>query len=33
MAKAKRKTLPKDFEDLLAKGDIEALKEIGRAHV
>jgi hypothetical protein len=26
MAKAKRKTLPKDFEDLLAKGDIEALK-------
>ena len=28
MAKAKRKTLPKDFEDLLAKGDIEALKAV-----
>lgn len=28
MAKAKRKTLPQDFEDLLAKGDIEALKAV-----
>lgn len=28
MAKAKRKTLPKDFEELLAKGDIEALKAV-----
>jgi hypothetical protein len=28
MAKAKRKTLPKDFEDLLVKGDIEALKAV-----
>ena len=28
MAKAKRKTLPKDFEELLAKGDIDALKAV-----
>jgi hypothetical protein len=28
MAKAKRKTLPKDFEDLLVKSDIEALKAV-----
>lgn len=28
MAKAKRKTLPKDFEDQLAAGDLEALKRI-----
>lgn len=28
MAKAKRKTLPKDFEQLLATGDIEALKAV-----
>ena len=26
MAKAKRKTLPKDFEALLREGDIDALK-------
>lgn len=28
MAKARRKTLPKDFEELLAEGDIEALKAV-----
>jgi hypothetical protein len=28
MAKAKRKTLPKEFEELLAKGDIDALKAV-----
>ena len=28
MARAKRKTLPKDFEDLLAAGDVKALKAV-----
>jgi len=28
MAKSRRKTLPKDFEDLLAKGDLQSLKSV-----